>query len=111
MKQLINELERLTSEFLIRINEVSYEEVENFVEGRQKFVDSILAEAVQDRMDAEDEQRLKVLLSKDEIIVNKMVELKQEAQDWLQQRNRIKAQRNAYENPYSADSLLLDRRK
>lgn len=111
MKQLINGLEDLTSELLIRINEASYEEVENFVEGRQKFVDSILAEVVQNRMDAEDEQRLKVLLSKDEMIVNKMVELKKEAQDWLQQRNRIKAQRSAYENPYSADSLLLDRRK
>ncbi|WDH98280.1 hypothetical protein PUW24_04905 [Paenibacillus urinalis] len=111
MKQLISELEILTSEFLLHIDEVSYEEVESFVEKRQRHVDSILVEVVQHRMDSEDEQRLKVLLSKDEIIVNKMIDLKKEAQDWLQQRNRIKAQRNAYENPYSADSLLLDRRK
>ncbi|GIP42146.1 hypothetical protein J45TS6_06050 [Paenibacillus sp. J45TS6] len=111
MKQLIDELELKTNELLDILDNADYEEIEEFVENRQVLVDSILAEVIQHKMDPEDEQRLKVLLSHDQVIVGKIVSLKAEAQEWLQQRKRIKAQRSAYENPYSADSLLMDRRK
>lgn len=111
MKQLIDELELRTSELLDTLDNADYEEIEEFVEDRQVLVDSILVEVIQHKMDPEDEQRLKVLLSHDQVITSKIVSLKVEAQEWLQQRNRIKAQRSAYESTYSADSLLMDRRK
>lgn len=37
--------------------------------------------------------------------------LKQEAQNWLVQRNIARSQRNAYESNYTPDSVLMDRMK
>ncbi|MBD7968935.1 hypothetical protein [Paenibacillus gallinarum] len=111
MDNLIEELELITLNFISHIKEIDYEKSMVFVERRYTIIDSILAQLEHNKLTEINKKRLSLLLSYDEEILKKLENLKNEAWDWLQQRNKIKAQRSAYENPYSADSLLMDRRK
>ncbi|WIV18888.1 hypothetical protein QPK24_21605 [Paenibacillus polygoni] len=111
MNSYIRELEELTLHFLSRLDFITFEDVEEFVEGRQKLIGFLLAEVVNYNVSSEMKVKIRALLEFDSVIYKKMEELKNEAMDWIQKRTLIKTQRNAYENPYSSESFLLDRRK
>ncbi|WP_348620770.1 hypothetical protein [Paenibacillus polymyxa] len=104
-------MEQLTQQFIIRLNETNYEEVEIFVEVRQMKVDKLLNVLENSPMTEEQKQKLESILSHDALIDQHMQSLKQEAQNWLVQRNMAKSQRSAYESNYTPDSFLMDRRK
>ncbi|MCP3794830.1 hypothetical protein [Paenibacillus sp. CH40] len=107
----LSQLEQLTQQFILRLNETNYEEIEIFVEVRQMKVNKLLSVLINTPMTAEQKQKLESILSHDAIIDQHMQSLKQEAQNWLVQRNIAKSQRNAYETNYTPDSFLMDRRK
>ncbi|WP_151259635.1 hypothetical protein [Paenibacillus polymyxa] len=104
-------MEQLTQQFILRLNETNYEEVEIFVEVRQMKVDQLLNTLENSPMTEEQKMKLESILSYDALIDQRMQSLKQEAQNWLVQRNIAKSQRNAYESNYTPDSFLMDRRK
>ncbi|AJE54070.1 hypothetical protein RE92_14285 [Paenibacillus polymyxa] len=111
MNEVLSQLEQLTQQFILRLNETNYEEVEIFVEVRQMKVDQLVNALENSPMTEEQKMKLESILSYDALIDQRMQSLKQEAQNWLVQRNIAKSQRNAYESNYTPDSFLMDRRK
>ena len=111
MDDLLEKLEELTTTIMERLYEVSYEELETFVESRQNLVDSIVAMVASCPPTPDQKVAINQILSHDSNILARMNALRLEAQDWLQKRNQAKTQRNAYENSYTPDSILMDRKK
>ncbi|MFD1139409.1 hypothetical protein [Paenibacillus urinalis] len=111
MKQLIDELEQITDEFMKCLDDIEYEIAVEFVNKRQRVIDSISVELNTVKITEDDKIRVNNLLKYDRIILDTLEKLKIEARDWLQQRSRIKAQHSAYDHHYSPDSILMDRRK
>ncbi|MNW38006.1 hypothetical protein D3C74_150630 [compost metagenome] len=111
MDELLVHLEQMTQEFTIRLNETTYEEIEQFVEERQVKVDRILTFLESQSPTIEQKRKVKSILYNDQMISQRILQLKVEAQDWLLQRNMAKTQRIAYESAYSPESVLMDRRK
>ncbi|MEJ3718791.1 hypothetical protein WGM54_12290 [Paenibacillus polymyxa] len=111
INEVLSQLEQLTQQFILRLNETNYEEVEIFVEVRQMKVDQLVNALGNSSMTEEQKMKLESILGYDALIDQRMQSLKQEAQNWLVQRNIAKSQRNAYESNYTPDSFLMDRRK
>lgn len=111
MDELIRSLDQLTREIEERLQEATYEELEVFVDERQKLVDSIAEKAEICRATPAQKQEINQILEHDNVILDRMNALRFEAQDWLQKRNQAKTQRNAYEAAYTPDSFLMDRKK
>jgi len=111
MDKWIDLLEQLTNTMIDRLDTVSYEEIEQFVEERQKVIDMIELWVQSDTLTKQQKERIQLLLQHDSSIVNRMQILMDEAREWLQQRNMAKAQRNVYDSEYSSESVLMDRFK
>lgn len=58
-----------------------------------------------------DKQLINRMLEDEQVLVARMYELKNEASDWLQNRNTVRVQQSAYQQSYSIDSLFIDYRK
>lgn len=111
MDDLIAELEQLTSEIILQINEVSSEVLEEFVDQRQAIIDSMLERTGGREATSSQQKRLKAVMENDQKILNRMNDLKIEANDWLFQRNQAKVQKNAYEASYAVDSIIVDTKR
>lgn len=111
MDELISSLEELTESVVARLQFISSEDLEAFVEERQHVIDEVNRLKLQTPFSPDQIERLKKILQADSIIVGRMAALKTEASDWLQQRGQAKMQRNAYEAAYTPDSVLMDRKK
>ncbi|ETT80091.1 hypothetical protein C173_00460 [Paenibacillus sp. FSL R7-277] len=111
MDNLLQELEVLTRAMNYQLEDATYEELEAFVEQRQKLVEAIGGEVENCQMTPAQKEILRRILEHDPAIVARMNALRLEAKDGLQKRNQAKAQRNAYETAYTPDSILMDRKK
>lgn len=111
MDNLISSLESLTESVTSRLQEITYEELELFIEQRQQIIDEINVQKIQQSYTQEQFERLNRIVQNDTHILGRMSTLKTEASNWLQQREQAKVRRNAYEAAYSPDSLLMDRRE
>lgn len=111
MDELIRSLDLLTREMMSRLQEATYEELVVFVEERQKLVDSIAEKAAIYPSSAAQKQEIHRILGYDNELLDRMNALRQEAQNFLQKRGQAKIQRSAYEQNYTPDSILMDRKK
>lgn len=111
MDNLILKLEKLSQSVVERLDQTTYEELVAFVESRQPILDEMSALISNGALSQRQRDRIQELLHNDMLIEARMRSLKQEASDWLRQRDAAKIQRNAYESAYSVDSLLMDQRK
>lgn len=110
MDDLIRELEQLTQDIMLQIDEVSSDELELFVDKRQNIIDSILKQG-QREASISQQARLKRIMDNDQTILMRMNSLKIEAKDWLIQRKQAKVQKNAYETSYAVDSIIVDTKR
>lgn len=110
MDNYITSLEELTQALLHRLDQTSYEELEQFVEQRQGLVDEIRRIAETQPYTDDQRSRLETLLQADSSILGRMEELRDEAGQWLKNRGQAKIQRNVYETSYTPDSILMDKR-
>lgn len=111
MDELILSLDQLTHGMMSGLQEATYEELEVFVEKRQKLVDAIAEKVACCPSTPAQKREINRILENDNALLDRMNELRIEARDWLQKRSQAKVQRSAYEAAYSPDSLLMDRRK
>ncbi|MHA6532726.1 flagellar protein FliT [Paenibacillus sp. BAC0078] len=111
MDELIRSLDQLTREMMNQLQKATYEELEAFVEERQKLVDSIAEKVAFSPSTPAQKREINRILENDNALLDRMNELRLEARNWLQKRSQAKVQRSAYEANYSPDSLLMDRRK
>jgi hypothetical protein len=111
MDNLLQELEQLTQVMNHQLDDATYEELEAFVEQRQKLVEAIGEEVENCQMTPAQKEILRRILEQDPAIMARMNAHRLEAQDFLQKRGQAKIQRNAYETAYTPDSFLMDRKK
>ncbi|GAB1157971.1 hypothetical protein YWY31_39960 [Paenibacillus illinoisensis] len=109
--EALDELENLTESLANGLVDKSSDQIEAFVEERQVVVDRLISMAGSHKMDTEQQRKLQSILSYDEPIQTHMLNLKNEAQKWLMQRNAARNQRSVYEAKYAVDSYLMDKRK
>ncbi|ETT41080.1 hypothetical protein C161_00445 [Paenibacillus sp. FSL R5-192] len=110
MDELITDLEELTQELMLQLEEVDSDELERFVNKRQFIIDSMLGQ--ENRQATLPQQaRLQKIMEYDHAILIRMNSLKIEAKDWLIQRNQAKVQKNAYEASYAVDSIIVDTKR
>ncbi|MCL6662082.1 hypothetical protein [Paenibacillus amylolyticus] len=110
MDELIKELEQLTQDIMLQIDELSSDELELFVDKRQNIIDSMLKQG-QGEASISQQARLKKIMDNDHAILMRMNSLKIEAKDWLIQRKQAKVQKNAYETSYAVDSIIVDTKR
>ena len=111
MDNLILRLEQLSQSVIEQLEEISYEELVAFVDCRQPILDEMSSVNATQSLNPNQKHRIQALVRNDAIIEARMTALKQEASDWLRQRDAAKVQRNAYESAYAMDSMLMDQRK
>ncbi|UQZ33831.1 hypothetical protein C2I18_10010 [Paenibacillus sp. PK3_47] len=111
MDELIRSLDQLTKAIIDRLQEATYEELEAFVEERQKLVDGIAEKRVICQLSPAQQSEINRILEQDYELLGRMNALRLEAQDFLMKRGQAKMQRNAYESAYTPDSILMDRKK
>lgn len=111
MDELIRSLDLLTHTMMGRLQEATYEELEDFVVERQELVDSITEKVASCPATPAQKHEINRILLQDNDLLDRMNTLRIEAKDWLQKRNQAKVQRSAYEQNYTPDSILMDRKK
>lgn len=110
MDELIVQLDQITQSVSGSLNQMSSEELVAFVEKRQLIVDQMVANASSIPLNHSQQEKLGSILEFDQMIRERMEQLKLEASNWLIQRDQAKQQRSAYESSYASDSILMDRR-
>lgn len=105
------ELEQLTFSVTTNLNQLDFEQMQQFVEDRQLIVDEMNIVGATSQLTHEQSGKLANILKNDVVISQRMESLKEEAGSWLLQRQAAKSQRGAYEASYTPDSILMDYRK
>lgn len=100
-----------TDKIMKGLNELSYEELEQFIEDREKLINMLPDFLKTHSITVEDKNDLEYILSYDSALQDRMNHLKTEAANWLAQRSIAKSQRSAYDSKYSSDSVLMDKRE
>ncbi|MDR6720307.1 hypothetical protein [Paenibacillus sp. 2003] len=108
---LLQQLLDLTLNFTDELNTKASEDMEYFVNERQDLVQQLRLIMDVQKMDDLQKEELKRILTYDVMIQERMLSVKNEAQEWLLQRNLAKTQRSIYENKYATESYLMDKRK
>ncbi|MBJ6361936.1 hypothetical protein ACFOQM_11630 [Paenibacillus sp. GCM10012307] len=111
MDKLIAGLEQLNEEIMPNLNEASYEALSEFVEVRQEIIDEMARMIAETPLNEAQKNRILQIQQTEDSIRMRMFELKNEATDWLRNREQVKIQHKAYENSYAQDSVLMDRKK
>lgn len=111
MDELLEQLEKLDAAMLHRTDEASGEEWTDFVDQRQRLVEGLIQCASLSPLSPEQKLRLTYIQTGEDKLRSCMEAQKQEASDWLRNREQAKMQRNVYEMGYSPESFLMDRRK
>lgn len=111
MDDLIRQLEELTERAINELSEMEYEELEGFVSERETIIDHIVTFSKGHALTEQQEQRVFNILQQDGLVMSSMQVLRDEARDWLHQRNMAKVQRSSYETQYAPDSVIMDKKK
>ncbi|MCK6075675.1 hypothetical protein [Paenibacillus silvae] len=96
----------LTLQVIHRLDVINYEEMASFVDQRESLVNNMKADGIQ--LNESDKAKVEQLLEYDQILINKMSLLKNEAASWLNKQGTIRVQKNAYSSNYAPDSLFFD---
>lgn len=108
-KRLVEKLHGLTMKLVNELHKVTYEELLEFTEQREKIVLSL--EASNFVLDESQKKLILQIQSYDHTILKRMEFFKKEASDWLLRQGQIKNQQAAYQQGYSIDSLFIDNKK
>lgn len=111
LEEVVEELELLTEGMLSQLAEADFVMLEAFVDQREPLMAALAEAKAAQALQPSLEQRAAQVVAQDPLFLARMQELKQEAAEWLQKRGAAKAQRSAYEQAYTPDSILLDRKK
>ncbi|WP_138227257.1 hypothetical protein [Paenibacillus algicola] len=82
---------------------------EQFTMTREDIVNQM--EPLQKLMNEEHKRRIGEILKHDPIILERMHSLKDEAGNWMERRESIRVQQNAYMHTHQLDSYFIDKRK
>ncbi|SMF67489.1 hypothetical protein SAMN05661091_0351 [Paenibacillus uliginis N3/975] len=109
LNQLLDELEHITNTVIDNLLNMDEEDFEQFVSKRQNIVEQL--EPYRSIMNDTDKQKIRAIIDHDPEILEQMHALKQEAGNWMEKRESIRVQQNAYQHAYTYDSLFIDHKK
>lgn len=112
MLNVIQDLHDKTKNLVLKLEGTEYEELIELVSEREKvlaFCEEHWSEASQEYKDKVREV-LKSILDYDPVIVNRMQELKDEAEHGLKHFRKLKIQKHAYESQSSEHSMFFDKK-
>ncbi len=105
MDNVIQELQQLTQQVVDEIDSITFEELVEFVERREQMV-SRISTLIRDGH-AQHKQDILNLLQYDTLIMDKMRQLKDEANIALLKAERARVQKTGYEAAYTPDSIFF----
>ncbi|MCP3807913.1 hypothetical protein NLX78_11790 [Paenibacillus sp. Lou8.1] len=108
VQEYVTQLESVTIELIERIHQVSYTELSQYSDQREKISRKIISN--QQSLTEADKKRIQQLTRFDEVILSKMESFKTEASEWLAKKGTIQGQQAAYNAKYTPDSLFFDKR-
>ncbi|WP_438447376.1 hypothetical protein [Gorillibacterium sp. sgz5001074] len=111
MDELLKDLEELTLEIAEKLQELEFEDLLEFVDQREELLTQLREADNGQQPLAGYQDRIRRLLSHDDAILARMLELKNEASAGLAKIEQGKRQKNRYESAYAADSYFFDQRK
>jgi DNA repair ATPase RecN len=113
MDDLLRQLEQETEEIMRSLPDVPFEQLAEFVEIRERYLQKIAEYPDAAREMIHYHTRVKHLLGYDTKIVARMSALRDEAQAMLQKANQAKKQRTLYDSEYDYESpgIFMDNRK
>lgn len=108
MDELILELKELTLRVVHKMDDMTYEDLSVFVERRGWIIDHIQAVEVMERSFYKD--KIFDILQYDQLILGKLKQLRDEASSALTNINRVRTQKRNYDQIYTLDSVLFDKK-
>ena len=111
MDNPLNKLSEINKDYILRISELSYEEIESLFEIRDSLISMLPAYFEQYSITEEDKKCIESIMKDDLLFASRIEELKRDAADWLAHRNAAKSQKNAYELQYASNGILMDKRE
>jgi hypothetical protein len=111
MDNLIKQLEMLTLEVIHNLAEMSYEEINAFVDKREQLVLEIQRHPLTEADKLRHQGVIHKLLDYDSTILGRMQELLEEADAGLGKMQLARRQNQAYATAYAPDSYFFDRKK
>ncbi|WP_422658575.1 hypothetical protein ACK8P5_23400 [Paenibacillus sp. EC2-1] len=107
--ELIEELETLTRQAINDLENMDEEDFEQFTITRLHIVESM--KRYIDVLNDGNKKHIEEILKLDPIILERMQALKDEAANWIERRESIRIQQNAYLHSYTHDSYFIDHKK
>ncbi|NBI27741.1 flagellar protein FliT [Chengkuizengella marina] len=111
MDKLISQLEELTKQTFDQLNSMNYEQLEQFVQKREKIINQIKNIKISNEHKQKYQKLIQNITQYDKQILEKMKKLKDEASQELHKIRSGKKQKTAYQNAYTADSVFFDKKK
>jgi hypothetical protein len=111
MDNLISQLEQLTNEIVDNLDQISFEELEQFVEQREAIIAEMQQQPASDFSEPHYRTRIAALGQYDAIMLSVMERLKEEAQQGIAKIKNAQVRKDMYEAVYTPDSIFFDRRK
>ncbi|MBY0220431.1 hypothetical protein H7K30_28065 [Paenibacillus illinoisensis] len=109
IEMLLDELQRTSRNAVSQLYVWDEEQFTLFVEKRQAIFEQL--ESFHSKIVDSHREKIKDILSSDDLILQRMHQLKDEAGNWMQKQGKIRTQQNAYQHAYMTDGLFIDQRK
>lgn len=109
LQHLFAELRCLSRATIQAIGFLDEDQLLSFANRREEIVKAM--EPYRAYVTDEMREQIATLLLEEQVILNRMTDIRTEAADWLKLRSGIRVQQNAYQSIYDADSIFIDYRK
>jgi cytoplasmic iron level regulating protein YaaA (DUF328/UPF0246 family) len=111
MDDLVLKLKQLTDQLVETLDNATYEEIDEFVQQREEIMTEFQTRKFSSSELDNNRETMKQILQHDQIILERMKALKDEATQSINKISSGKAQKNAYDKFYSMDGVYFDKKK
>lgn len=114
MVNYIAQLQQLTDKIIVNIEEVTFEELEQFIAERNEIVTAMqshLTSSDRKGFNPEDRESIQRILQHDSTIMARMTALREEAAQGLHKIKQGKTHKDTYDTVYSPESIYFDKKK
>lgn len=108
MRELLNQLEELTENLVANLDSADYVHLEQFVEIREQYMQEFKELGLSNEDVIPYQEQIQRIIGYDEPILERMNQLKEEAQRGIDRTQQVKKQQKIYETNYTPDSLFYD---
>lgn len=108
LESLVAKYVQLGQRTIAQVKELDENQLLEFVEQRDEIVKQM--EPLQSAITDDLRRRIQGMLQNERVIMERMLEIKQEAAEWLERRGNIRSQQSAYQRSYTVGGSFIDYR-